>query len=182
VSAPVIRRATREDLAGLVGLLEEAVGAGAAVGFMAPLSRERAAGFWSGVFAAAERGERVVLVAEGANGTIVGTVQLVLALPDNQPHRGDVAKMQVSPEAQKRGIGRALLAAIEDEARRAGRSVLVLDTATGSPAEGMYASAGWQRVGVIPHFALWPDGASCASTFFYKVVGPVPRQRDEPSG
>lgn len=173
MSAPVIRRATRDDLAGLVELLEAVVSAGAAVGFMASLSRERATVFWSGALAAAERGERVVLVAE-TDGAIVGTVQLVLALPDNQPHRGDVAKMQVAPAAQRRGIGRALLAAIEDEARRAGRSVLVLDTATGSAAEGMYARAGWQRVGVIPHYALWPGGASCASTFFYKVVGPVP--------
>lgn len=173
MAATVIRRATGEDLAGLVALLEDVVGDGAAVGFMASLSRERATAFWSGVLAAAERGERVVLVAE-AEGVIVGTVQLVLALPDNQPHRGDVAKMQVAPAAQRRGIGRALLAAIEDEARRAERSVLVLDTATGSAAEGMYARAGWHRVGVIPHYALWPGGASCASTFFYKVVGPVP--------
>lgn len=173
VSATLIRRATREDLAGLVALLEATVRAGAAVGFLAASGRERATVFWSGLLAAAERGERVVLVAE-ADGALVGTVQLVLALPDNQPHRGDVAKMQVAPAAQKRGIGRALLAAIEDEARRAGRSLLVLDTATGSPAEAMYARAGWQRVGVIPHYALWPDGTSCASTFFYKVVGPVP--------
>lgn len=178
MSAPVIRRATGEDLVGLVALLEAVVGAGAAVGFMASPSRERATVFWSGVLAAADRGERVVLVAE-ADGALVGTVQLVLALPDNQPHRGDVAKMLVSPAAQKRGTGRALLAAIEDEARRVGRAVLVLDTATGSPAERMYASAGWQRVGVIPHYALWPDGASCASTFFYKVVGPVPPLRGE---
>ncbi len=143
---------------------------GASVGFLAPLSPARAASFWRGVFEGVARGERIVLVAVDDADRIVGTVQLVLDLPDNQPHRADVAKMQVHQRARRRGLGAALLAAIEREARAAGRTVLVLDTVTGSPAERLYARCGWQRVGVIPGYAQWPDGRLCDSTFFHKQL------------
>ncbi len=179
MTSPTLRRATPDDLDGLVDLLLDVVETGgASVGFLSPLSRERAARFWRGALEAGARGERVVLVALDADARLVGTVQLVLDLPDNQPHRADVAKMQVHSRARQRGLGAALLAAIEEEARAAGRSVLVLDTVTGSPAERLYARHGWQRVGVIPDYAQWPDGRPCDSTFFYKrLPSPAPSRR-----
>ncbi len=113
----------------------------------------------------------MLLVAEAVDtGDVLGTVTLITAMPDNKPHRADVAKMQVHPEAQGRGLGRALLRAVEDEARRMGKTLLVLDTATDTPAEHLYRSAGWEVSGVIPHFALYPDGRSCPATFLYRWI------------
>ena len=114
------------------------------------------------------RGERALLVAEDAHGAIVGTVQLVMAMPDNQPHRADVAKMLVHRRARRAGVGRRLLAALDEVAKEEGKTVLVLDTVTGGDAERLYERAGWQRAGVVPKFALMPDGAFCATTFFYR--------------
>src|SRR5262249_16287593 len=112
---------------------------------------------------------RVVLAAEDA-GTIVGTVQVILAQPENQPHRGDLAKMLVHRRARRRGIGEALLVAAEKSARQAGKTLLVLDTAS-DDAERLYVRGGWQRCGVIPHYALWPDGRPCATTYYFKFLG-----------
>ena len=163
-------RATAEALA---DILLDCVEGGASIGFMHPLSRAKAVAFWENVFAAVTRGERIVLVAEDTElGGIVGTVQLILATPDNQPHRADVAKMQVHRRARRRGIGAALLRAIEDEARQAGRTLLVLDTVTGGDAEQLYTKLGWQRCGVIPNYALWPEGGSCSTTVFYRDLSP----------
>ena len=114
-------------------------------------------------------GERIVLAAEDASG-IVGTVQLVLAQPENQPHRADVAKMLVHRRARRQGIAQRLLAAVEEQARARGKTVLVLDTVTGGDAERLYARCGWQRVGEIPNYALMPDGAPCATTYFHKQL------------
>jgi GNAT superfamily N-acetyltransferase len=114
------------------------------------------------------RGERVLLVAEDAEGRVVGTVQMIMSLPDNQPHRGDIAKMLVHRSARRRGVAQQLMAAIDDAAREEGKTVLVLDTVTGGDAERLYERAGWQRVGSVPKYALMPDGAFCATTFFYK--------------
>jgi GNAT superfamily N-acetyltransferase len=97
-------------------------------------------------------------------------VQLVLAQPENQPHRADVAKMLVHRRARRQGVAQRLMAAIEDEARAEGKAVLVLDTVTGGDAERLYARAGWQRVGVVPNYALMPDGAFCGTTFFCKQL------------
>jgi GNAT superfamily N-acetyltransferase len=155
--------------AALAEVLVDCVEGGASVGFMAPLDRERAAAFWRGVAEGVGRGERVLLVAE-AEGSLVGTVQLVFAQPENQPHRADVAKMLVHRRGRRRGVAVALLAAVEDAARAAGTDVLVLDTVTGSDAERLYARAGWQRVGVVPGYALMPDGRRCDTTYFYKHV------------
>ena len=152
----------------LADVLIDCVQGGASVSFMWPLSRDKAVTFWRGVAEGVVRGDRVLLVAEDSEHRIVGTVQLIFALPDNQPHRADVAKLLVHRNARRRGIGQRLLAALEDEARAAGRVVLVLDTATGSDAERLYERAGWQRVGVIPKYALWPDGEFCSTTYFYK--------------
>jgi GNAT superfamily N-acetyltransferase len=133
----------------LADVLVDCVEGGASVSFMAPLPRERALSFWRSVADGVARGERVLLVAEDAAG-IAGTVQLITALPENQPHRADVAKMLVHRRARRRGIAQRLLAAVDAEARAERRTVLVLDTVTGGDAERLYERAGWQRVGRCP--------------------------------
>ena len=152
----------------LADVLIDCVEGGASVSFMLPLPRERALGFWRGVLAGVARAERVLLVAEDTGGRVVGTVQLITALPDNQPHRADVAKMLVHRDVRRRGVAGLLMAAVDDAARDAGKSVLVLDTVTGGDAERLYQRAGWQSAGTVPKYALMPDGAYCGTTFFYK--------------
>ncbi|PXW14983.1 GNAT family N-acetyltransferase [Paraburkholderia caballeronis] len=154
----------------LADVLIDCVEGGASVSFMLPLSRERARSFWRGVADGVERGERILLVAEEPDGTIVGTVQLIVAQPENQPHRADVAKMLVHRRARRRGIAQQLMAAVDDIARDAGKSVLVLDTVTGGDAERLYARAGWQRAGTVPDYALLPAGGFCATTFYYRQL------------
>jgi len=166
-----VRRIDAGEAAALVDALADVlidcVEGGASVSFMLPMTRGKATAFWRGVVAGVERGERALLVAEDRHG-VLGTVQLVLGLPENQPHRADVAKMLVHRRARRRGVGRRLLDAVDAEARREGRNVLVLDTVTGGDAERLYARAGWQRVGEVPRYALMPDGAFCSTTFFCK--------------
>lgn len=152
----------------LADVLLDCVEGGASVSFMLPLARESAVQFWRGVAASVSRCERTVLVAEDDQG-IVGTVQLITSLPENQPHRADVAKLLVHRCARNAGVGQRLMEAIEEAAREQGRTVLVLDTANGA-AERLYERLGWQRVGTIPAFALLPNGELCATTFFYKCV------------
>jgi GNAT superfamily N-acetyltransferase len=152
----------------LADVLIDCVEGGASVSFMLPISRTTAVDFWRHVAQSVARDERILLIAEDANGEIVGTVQLITALPENQPHRADVAKMLVSRKARRQGIAQRLMAAVDDEARAAGKSVLVLDTVTGGDAERLYERAGWRRVGVVPNYALMPDGAFCATTYYYK--------------
>jgi len=152
----------------LAEVLIDCVEGGASVSFMLPLPREKAVAFWRGVADSVARAERALLVAEDSTGQVLGTVQLLLAMPDNQPHRADVAKMLVHRRARRRGVAQRLMAALDDEARREGRTVLVLDTVTGSEAERLYERAGWQRVGVIPRYAQMPTGEFCATTFFFK--------------
>jgi GNAT superfamily N-acetyltransferase len=135
---------------------------------MLPPAREKALGFWRGVAEGVARNERALLIAENRAGEILGTVQLIFAQPDNQPHRADVGKMLVCRKARRQGIAQRLMAAVEDTARDEGRSVLVLDTVTGGAAEGLYEKAGWQRVGVVPKYALMPDGEFCATTVYYR--------------
>ena len=154
----------------LAEVLIDCVHGGASVSFMAPLPREKALDFWRGVAEGVARGARVLLVAEDAHGTLVGTVQLITAMPDNQPHRADVAKMLVHRRARRQGVAQRLLAAVDEAARAEGRAVLVLDTVTGGDAERLYERAGWQRVGVVPDYALMPDGALCSTTYFFKHV------------
>ena len=154
----------------LADVLIDCVEGGASVSFMWPLPREKALAFWRGVAEGVARKERVLLIAEDAAGRIVGTVQLLMSLPDNQPHRADVAKMLVHRSARRQGVAQRLMAALDAAAREEGRSVLVLDTVTGGDAERLYERAGWQRVGVVPRYALMPDGAFCGTTFFYKQL------------
>jgi GNAT superfamily N-acetyltransferase len=155
------------EIRGLSDVLIDCVEGGASVSFMLPITRAKADAFWSKVSAAVARGERVVLVAEDAAGDIVGTVQVLLDQPENQPHRGDVAKMLVHRRVRRQGVGAALLDAAERSARDAGKTLLVLDTVSGGDAERLYARQGWQRCGEIPNYALWPDGRPCATTVFY---------------
>ena len=157
------------EIEGLSDVLIDCVEGGASVSFMLPMSRAKADAFWRSTAASVARGERVVLAADDAAGTIVGTAQVILAQPENQPHRGDLAKMLVHRRARRRGVGAALLAAAERTALSAGKTLLVLDTAS-DDAERLYAREGWQRCGQIPHYALWPDGRPCATTFFYKFL------------
>jgi GNAT superfamily N-acetyltransferase len=157
------------EITELAQVLIDCVEGGASVSFMLPLPQEKAAAYWRGVAVSVGRGERVVLAAPDDAGVIVGTVQLTLNLPENQPHRADLAKMLVHRRARRQGVGAALLAAAEACAREEGRSVLVLDTAS-AEAERLYERQGWQRVGVVPGYALYPDGRPCATTFYFRSL------------
>ncbi|MBK7617548.1 MAG: GNAT family N-acetyltransferase [Vitreoscilla sp.] len=154
----------------LADLLIDCVEGGASVSFMWPLPLDKAQAFWRGVAEGVARNDRVLLVAEDNSGQLVGTVQLILAMPDNQPHRADVAKMLVRRSARRRGIAQQLMAALDDAARAHGKHTLVLDTVTGGDAERLYARSGWQPVGEIPRYALMPDGQPCSTTYFYKQI------------
>lgn len=161
---------TEADLAALTDVLLDCVEGGASVSFMLPLSREHAANFWRKVARAVATGERILLVAEDEHG-ICGTVQLILDLPDNQPHRADLAKMLVHRRARRRGLGAALMRAAEEAALAASRTLLVLDTVTDSSGYRLYERMGWTRVGEIPNYALWPQGGYCPTTYFYRDLG-----------
>jgi GNAT superfamily N-acetyltransferase len=161
----------RDQIEALSAILVDCVEGGASVSFMLPLSRERANEFWRGIADDVAAGKRILLAArDGSGGQIVGTVQVVLDQPENQPHRADIAKMLVHRSARKRGVGATLMRAAEDAARKAGKTVLVLDTVTGSDGERLYSRLGWEKVGIIPDYALWPQGGLCATTVFYKQV------------
>ena len=164
-----LETASDREIEGLSDVLRDCVEGGASVGFMLPLTRGKAEAFWRGASASAARGERVVLVAEEQAGAIVGTAQVIWAQFENQPHRADVAKMLVHRRARRQGIGAALLAAAERCALEAGKTLLVLDTAS-DDAERLYVRQGWQRVGDIPDYALWPAGGFCSTTIFFKEL------------
>jgi GNAT superfamily N-acetyltransferase len=155
------------EIAALSEVLIDCVEGGASVSFMLPLTRERADAFWRNVAADVVAGARALLVAEDADG-VCGTVQLVLDLPENQPHRADLVKMLVHHRARRRGLGAALMRAAEAMALDCGRTLLVLDAVTGDAGERLYSRLGWTRVGVIPRYALMPDGRPCATTYFYR--------------
>jgi len=159
-------------VAGLADVLIDCVNSGASVSFMQPFTRERALAFWSDVARGVASGARAVLVAEDARG-ICGTVQLILAQPENQPHRADLAKMLVHTRARRQGLGAALMRAAEGLGRECGKTLLVLDTVTGGDAERLYARLGWVRVGEIPNYALFPAGGFCSTTYFYRDLAAV---------
>jgi ribosomal protein S18 acetylase RimI-like enzyme len=164
----VIRPADADDAAALADVLVDCVEGGASVGFMMPFDRERAEAFWVKALHSASLGERVVLVAqERDTAVLVGTVHVVLSAPENQPHRGEISKMLVHRRARRRGVAEALMRAAETAARDAGKTLLVLDTASDS-AERLYERLGWRRVGVIPDYALWPQGGFVDTVIFYK--------------
>ena len=151
----------------LSSLLVDCVDGGASVSFMHPLTPDRAAAFWRRVARGVSAGERALLVAEDAHG-LCGTVQLLLDLPENQPHRADLAKMLVHRRARRQGLGAALLRAAENVARDRGRTLLVLDAVTGGDAARLYERLGWVRVGDIPRYALMPRGGLCSTTVYYR--------------
>ena len=151
----------------LAGVLIDCVEGGASVSFMVPLTRDRAVTFWRGVAEEVEAGQRALLVAEDEEG-ICGTVQLMLDVPENQPHRADVSKMLVHRRARRQGVGGALMAAAEATALECGRTLLVLDAVTGGDAARLYERLGWVRVGDIPDYALFPLGGLCSTTVYYR--------------
>jgi len=154
----------------LADILLDVVDGGASVGFMAPLGREKAEGYWRRVAEGVAQNKRALLIAEdAATGEALGTAQVVWDLPENQPHRADVAKVLVKRAARGRGIGTTLMRACDEAARAAGKSLLVLDTASDA-AERLYAREGWVRVGPVPDFALLPDGRFCDTAFYYKQL------------
>jgi GNAT superfamily N-acetyltransferase len=157
------------QLDGLAAVLVDCVAGGASVSYLAPFSHEQARAAFEAVAAEVEQGRRLLLGAF-AEGGLVGTVQVVLALPPNQPHRAEIAKLLVHRSARKRGIAQLLMEHAESEARAAGKTLLVLDAVTGGDAERLYARLGWTRVGVIPGYALYPDSRPCDTTIFWKAL------------
>jgi GNAT superfamily N-acetyltransferase len=158
----------RERRAGLAELLLDAVLGGASVNFVWPMDQVKAEAWWDGALASHACGERLILTAE-QDGRLDGTVQLIPAAQENQAHRADIAKMLVHHRARRQGIGAALLLAAEVEARRLGRTLLTLDTETGSAGERLYARMGWVKFGEVPGYAASPDGSRHdGATFFYK--------------
>ncbi|PYE29563.1 ribosomal protein S18 acetylase RimI-like enzyme [Rhizobium sp. PP-CC-3A-592] len=172
---PAIRRLTGDEaraaISALSAILIDCVADGASVGFLSPFGDEDATTYWTGVADAVAAGQTVLFAAE-VDGAILGTVQLGIGLPPNQPHRADLKKLLVHRQGRGRGLARLLMTAAESQSLALGRHLLVLDTATGSPAEAIYARLGWSRAGVIPDYALFPDGSFCDSTFFYKSLTP----------
>ncbi len=169
-----IRRLTateaRQHLNGLATVLFDCVEGGASVSFMAGFSKSDAAAFFEKVIEGVERNERILLAAF-LDDEVAGTVQLITAMPPNQPHRAEVAKLLVLQSARGQGVGRLLMQHAEEAAREANKTLLVLDTAS-AHAESIYLRLGWTRLGVIPNYALLPDGAFCDTTIFYKQLEP----------
>jgi acetyltransferase len=161
--------ATAADLAGLIAVLNDVVQGGASVGFMLPVDEDIHEAFWRGVLADVAGGTRVLLVGRDA-GRIVGTVQLELAQRPNGRHRCELQKLLVLRSHRRRGIATALLRAAEDAAHFNRRSLIVLDSGATGNALGLYDRGGYTRVGVIPRFALNPDGPFCDTVIFYKEL------------
>lgn len=171
----VIKSLSAEEVAaempGLVEVLRDAVAGGASVGFLPPLGADEARAYWEGVIGALREGSRVLLVARRPGEAIVGTVQLDLAMRANGRHRAEVSKLMVHTTAQRRGLARTLMLALEDAARQLGRTTLVLDTREGDPSELLYQKLGYQRVGTIPQYARSADGTLAGTVFYYKLLG-----------
>jgi GNAT superfamily N-acetyltransferase len=168
-----IRRLTaaegRECLSALAGVLHDCVEGGASVSFIAPFSKAAAESFFERVVEGVEAGDRI-LFAAFADSQLVGTVQVLTATPPNQPHRADIAKLLVLRSARGNGVASRLMQAAEESSRSAGKTLLVLDTVTGGDAERLYLRLGWNRVGLIPRYALFPNGTYCDTTVFWKSL------------
>ena len=168
-----IRQLTAEDgrhhLHALAEVLLDCVQGGASVSFMASFSKADAESFFESVLQGVQKAERILLAAF-IDAQLVGTVQIVLATPPNQPHRADIAKLLVMRSARGQGLAARLMRHAEEASRQAGKTLLVLDTVTGGQAEKLYTRLGWNRVGVIPNYALFPDGTSCDTTIFWKQL------------
>jgi ribosomal protein S18 acetylase RimI-like enzyme len=168
----ILDAATAERERGrLAEILADCVAGGASVSFMPPFSKTDAHAWWGGVIADVAAG-RTILFGADLDGALAGTVQLGLDGPPNQRHRGDLKKLLVHRSGRRRGLAAALVTALEEEARLRRLTLLTLDTATGSPAERLYERLGWTRTGIIPNYALYPDGSSCDTTIFWKALVP----------
>lgn len=164
-----VDRLSPPQITALSQVLIACVEAGASVSFMLPFTLDQATAYWQSVNASLQRAERLVFIAENTATELVGSVQIVLDQPENQPHRADLSKMLVHPNTRRQGLAAALLSAAETGAQAQGKSLLVLDTAN-PEAERVYERGGWQRCGTIPDYALWPTGGFCATTIFYKKL------------
>ena len=162
----MIRVATHDDIPALAEVLLDAIASGASVNFMSDFTRLQAEQFFSKCLSDPLR----VVIAAIEDGKLEGTAQLIFDTPPNQPHRAELQKMLVHRRARQRGIGRALFNAVCDEARALGRTTLNFDTAEGGSGERLYLACGATKVGVIPHYALYPDGTFCDTSIFYKLL------------
>ena len=154
----------------LVELLRDAVDGGASIGFLPPMSEAEAATYWETVAGAAGDGSRIVLAALDTELGLVGSAQLDLAMRENARHRAEVSKVMVHRRARRRGVGRALMLALEAHARRLGRTTLILDTRQGDPSETLYRGLGWTFAGAIPAYARSATGALDATAYYYKLL------------
>ena len=159
----------RAELDRLAAVLHDCVEGGASVRYLSPFSLEDARAAFETVAADVERGRRVLLAAY-VGGELVGTVQVVPAAQPNSPHRGEIVQLLVHRSARRQGVAAQLMEAAEAAARAEGRTLLVLDTVTGDAAERLYERLGWTKVGVIPDYALYPDGRPCDTTIFFKQL------------
>jgi GNAT superfamily N-acetyltransferase len=157
----------RAAIPGLAALLVDAVDGGASVNFVAGVTKEQAAAWWTERVDQVRDGVITPLVAVDGE-DVVGSLLLIRSTNPNSPHRAEIGKVLVHRSARRRGIGAALMRAIEERARADGRWMLVLDTVTGSAAESMYRSLGWTELGVMPNHALLTDGTPAPTTFFWK--------------
>lgn len=154
----------------LADILVEVVASGGSVSFMHPLPVEEAQAFWENSLAAAERGERVVLGAWERD-VLAATVTLLLAFPQNQPHRAEIAKLMTHPAHRGRGLAFRLMQAAEEIAIERARTLLVLDTAAEEGAAGLYEKLGFTLTGEIPDFALKPHGGLTGTLIYWKRIG-----------
>ena len=171
ISIQRLHKLSDQHIDQLASVLQDCVDGGASVSFMHPFTRERAVSFWHMVAKEVLEEHRILLVAEDNQG-ICGTVQLVQAQPENQPHRADVAKLLVHRRARCNGVASRLMQAAESIAQECGKTLLVLDTVTDSAASRVYDRLGWIRVGDIPKYALWPEGGYCSTTVYYRDLQP----------
>lgn len=162
--------AARRELPALVAVLRDSVDGGASVGFLPPLDPAEGERYWRHVIDDVAGGSRVLLAVRDAGGRLVGSAQLELAGKPNARHRAEVQKVMVLSATRQRGLGRALMLALEAEARRHGRTTLVLDTRQGDPSERLYRSVGWQLAGVVPRYAQSAGGELHGSAFYWKLL------------
>jgi ribosomal protein S18 acetylase RimI-like enzyme len=163
LEAPV----AESSLEQLAAVLVDCVEGGASVSFMSPFSQGQGLAFFRKVTSAVASGDTVLLAAK-LEGRIVGTVQLGLDTPPNQPHRADIKKLLVHRSARGHGVAAALMARVEEEAKRRGRWLLVLDTVPGDNGHRLYLREGWTQVGIVPDYALFPDGRLCDTAIMCK--------------
>jgi GNAT superfamily N-acetyltransferase len=157
----------RRAIPSLADLILDAVAGGASINFLADVSNDEAEAWWRDIEADVEAGVVTPFVAV-VGGRIVGSTLLMRSLKANSPHRAEIGKVVVHRDVRRQGIAAMLMQAAEDRARAEGRWLLVLDTVTDSPADSLYRSLGWQVTGVVPNYAMLPDGTPWAATFFWK--------------